>query len=229
MVAPMLSSKLIQCMRNHSRLQLRYNKYEQEEYFSIPLYFHGMQGYYVFFDPWNGAELRCEYDSDKINNYRESMRSDKRLYRKRGDECYLHNYSYLKKKHDEFLNRFGPITSKKSRKCWDSEIKEGKEKHYSATGVCRTLSYFIDGGEEEGLTPIIHVPNIRTYAILNKKEYGGFEAMDFCPFCGAKFPKRLDGKLTEILQKDYGLKSWRDYKKAPHEFWTDEWWKKRGL
>ena len=53
--------------------------------------------------------------------------------------------------------------------------------------------------------------------------------MDYCPFCGAKLPERLDSKLTEILQKEYGLTSWRDYKKAPKEFHTDEWWKKREL
>ena len=91
------------------------------------------------------------------------------------------------------------------------------------------FSWFLKGGKKEGMTSIIHIPNIRTYAILNKKEYGGFEPMDYCPFCGAKLPERLDSKLTEILQKEYGLTSWRDYKKAPKEFHTDEWWKKREL
>lgn len=112
----------------------------------------------------------------------------------------------------------------------DSKTKEKvqiEKKHNE--GVCESLSYYIDGGDDEGMTSIIHIPNIRTYAILNKKEYGGFEPMDYCPFCGAKLPERLDGKLTEILQKEYGLTSWRDYKKAPKEFRTDEWWKKRGL
>ena len=84
-------------------------------------------------------------------------------------------------------------------------------------------------GDEKDTTRLQYIPNIRTYAILNKKEYGGFEPMDYCPFCGAKLPERLDDKLTEILQKEYGLNSWRDYKKAPAEFHTDEWWKKRGL
>jgi Zn-finger nucleic acid-binding protein len=58
---------------------------------------------------------------------------------------------------------------------------------------------------------------------------GGFEAMNYCPFCGAKFPERLDGELSKILQTEYGLESWKEYKKAPKEFKTDEWWKKRGL
>jgi hypothetical protein len=108
-----------------------------------------------------------------------------------------------------------------------SVIQKIEQKHDD--GLCSSLSYYVDGGEDCGLTPLIHIPNIRTYAILNKKEYGGFEPMDYCPFCGAKFPDRLDEKLTAILQQEYSLNSWKDYKKAPHEFQTDEWWKKRGL
>jgi hypothetical protein len=106
-------------------------------------------------------------------------------------------------------------------------IREIEKKHDA--GLCSSLSYYIDGGEDNGLTPLIHIPNIRTYAILNKKEYGGFEPMDYCPFCGAKFPDRLDEELTSILRSEYGLDSWKGYKRAPHEFHTDEWWKKRGL
>jgi hypothetical protein len=106
-------------------------------------------------------------------------------------------------------------------------IKEIEQKH--SAGLCSSLSYYMDGGEDNGLTPLIHIPNIRTYAILNKKEYGGFEPIDYCPFCGAKFPKRLDEELTNILRSEYGLDSWKDYKRAPQEFHTDEWWKKRGV
>lgn len=112
---------------------------------------------------------------------------------------------------------------------WLDERLKIRKQHNLNNEVCSLMFSFLKSGDEEGMTSIIHVPNIRTYAILNKKEYGGFEGMDFCPFCGAKFPQRLDGKLTEILQAEYGLLSWRDYKKAPHEFHTDEWWKKRGL
>lgn len=112
---------------------------------------------------------------------------------------------------------------------WLKTRFEQKILHRDENVICTLLRSFLKGGDEEGMTSIIHIPNIRTYAILNKKEYGGFEPMDYCPFCGAKLPERLDGKLTEILQAEYGLNSWRDYKKAPHEFHTDEWWKKRGL
>lgn len=107
---------------------------------------------------------------------------------------------------------------------------------------------------ERGDSSIIEIPNSRVVGVLNKTKYGGWKndkielffrrngyqglekwefsgwtPMDYCPFCGAKLPERLDGKLTEILQKEYGLASWKDYKKAPKEFHSDEWWRKRGL
>ena len=94
--------------------------------------------------------------------------------------------------------------------------------------ICVYIDSLVNG-YYKGNINVIHIPNIRTYAILNKKEYGGWTAMDYCPFCGAKFPERLDEKLSEILRNEYGLECWKDYKKAPHEFWTNEWWKKRGL
>lgn len=99
--------------------------------------------------------------------------------------------------------------------------------------VCPRL-YDLVIGDDAGTTKATYLSMIRAYIIYKKwtrksfcnQEFG---IMDYCPFCGAKLPERLDDKLTEILQKEYGLNSWRDYKKAPKEFHTDEWWKKRGL
>ena len=184
----MLSNQLNSYKQKQSKLQLKYD--EAEKYFSIPLYFHGVQGYYVFFDPWSGKEIDGTYAVYKEDNEEEN--------------------------------------SEIARNNWEKEIRAEVQKHNYPT-VCWELALFLKGGDEEGMTSIIHIPNIRTYAILNKKEYGGFEPMDYCPFCGAKLPERLDEKLTEILRNEYGLQSWRDYKKAPHEFHTDEWWKKRNL
>ncbi len=99
---------------------------------------------------------------------------------------------------------------------------------HSLTSICNPLKILIDRADEN-ITQVCYMATIRTYAILSKEDDGTFEAMDYCPFCGAKLPERLDDKLTEILQKKYGLESWKDYKKAPKEFHTNEWWKKRGL
>ncbi|MDR2666959.1 MAG: hypothetical protein LBB34_02485, partial [Holosporales bacterium] len=128
----------------------------------------------------------------------------------------------------DFLKEYGPIDSNESRKWWDEQINIGRTEHCKS-GSCNEMKDCFEDEQNHGITSIIHIPNIRTYAILNKKEYGGFDPINYCPFCGAKLSERLDEKLTEILRSEYGLDSWKDYKKAPQEFQTDEWWKKRGL
>jgi hypothetical protein len=95
---------------------------------------------------------------------------------------------------------------------------------------CDSMFNLLDkNGHDSFRSYINYFPIVRTYVIYNKKELSDFIPMDYCPFCGIKFPKRLDEELTEILKSEYGLNSWKDYKKAPPEFHTDEWWKKRGL
>ena len=105
--------------------------------------------------------------------------------------------------------------------------REWRENHIGIS-ICESLDDLVNG-DDKGKTRLSYISNIRAYVFFRKNEKGVFDAMDYCPFCGAKLPERLDEKLTEILQKEYGLNSWKDYKKAPHEFHTDEWWKKRGL
>ena len=94
--------------------------------------------------------------------------------------------------------------------------------------VCDFL-YDAACGYDKGMTWLTYVPTIRSYGFFIRGGKDICDALNYCPFCGSKLPERLDGKLTEILRTEYGLQSWRDYKKAPHEFHTEEWWKKRGL
>ena len=106
----------------------------------------------------------------------------------------------------------------------------GSKRYENDTVCCPDIRAHTWGGGLENLLGLIYIPNIRSYVLLNNPVYkSGHEFLDYCPFCGDKFPKRLDEKLTKILQKEYDLTSWEDFKKAPHEFHTDEWWKKRGL
>jgi hypothetical protein len=105
---------------------------------------------------------------------------------------------------------------------------ETRRRMHKDSSVCDFL-YDTTCGYDKGTTRADYISNIRAYVFFRKDEKGVFDAMDYCPFCGAKLPERLDEKLTDLLQKEYGLNSWKDYKKAPHEFHTDEWWKKRGL
>ena len=140
------------------------------------------------------------------------------------DECYEDDYKAVLGSEFSWEEKGN---EKKIKERVFQRYKEWGQPH-SKMQVCDRL-YDLVLGDERNTTRLQYIPNIRTYAILSKKECGGFEPMDYCPFCGAKLPERLDEKLTEILQKEYDLNSWKDYKKAPHEFHTDEWWKKRGL
>ncbi|MCC8399752.1 MAG: hypothetical protein LN563_04205 [Rickettsia endosymbiont of Platyusa sonomae] len=53
----------------------------------------------------------------------------------------------------------------------------------------------------------------------------------WCPWCGTKLPKGLSNEWWDILEQEYNIKDPSDSEsdKVPAEFWTDEWWKKRGL
>lgn len=111
-------------------------------------------------------------------------------------------------------------------------LKEWRLNHTKST-FCPRL-YDLGIGADAGTTRVMYVPMIREYVICPSSSFvitdsQDFEPMDFCPFCGARLPERLDEKLKEILRQEYGLESWKDYKKAPKEFHTDKWWKKRGL
>ena len=57
--------------------------------------------------------------------------------------------------------------------------------------------------------------------------------MDFCPWCGSKFPESLREKFFDLLESEYEIDAdIGDYKSRPdipEEFRSDEWWKKRGL
>jgi hypothetical protein len=98
---------------------------------------------------------------------------------------------------------------------------------------CKLLQIFTSGDTVlNGALNLVYFANIRAYLLLNNpviRSDEKYQLIRFCPFCGAKLPDRLDETLTRILQNEYGLKSWKDYKKASTEFHTDEWWKKRGL
>jgi hypothetical protein len=135
------------------------------------------------------------------------------------DEEFDMQHWWIEKEYFDFTSGYGEL---QRNKC--------SHKTYEHAFCCDTVYELLDqNGNDAFRTHMRFISNIRTYAILNQKEYGGFEPIDYCPFCGAKLPERLDQTLTEILQKEYGLDSWKDYKKAPEEFHTDEWWKKRRL
>jgi len=77
---------------------------------------------------------------------------------------------------------------------------------------------------------LMYSPKYREYNI-KLPNFSGGAAMDYCVFCGQQFPFSVRCEWFDILREEYCLESpcEEDKKKVPEEFWTDEWWKKRGL
>lgn len=60
----------------------------------------------------------------------------------------------------------------------------------------------------------------------------GLQVLCYCPWCGTKLPESLFDTRIEILENEHGIDAPYDDKQKkliPAEFFTDEWWKKRGL
>jgi hypothetical protein len=76
---------------------------------------------------------------------------------------------------------------------------------------------------------IDYYPPRRQYSTVHGKETGCY--IQYCPWCGTKLPTELSDEWYDTLEKEYGIISpiHDERKKVPPEFWTDEWWKKRGL
>ena len=72
----------------------------------------------------------------------------------------------------------------------------------------------------------------RSYGFhIYDSNYGTMQTLWYCPWCGKKLPEDLGEEWDEILEKEHGITDpfFEDKDKVPAEFWTDEWWKKRGL
>ena len=77
--------------------------------------------------------------------------------------------------------------------------------------------------------PIFYNERLREYGI---EEYDSdtLRGMTYCYHCGTKLPESLRDLWFNTLRNEYRIeRPSKEYKKAPKEFHTDEWWKKRGL
>jgi hypothetical protein len=82
---------------------------------------------------------------------------------------------------------------------------------------------------------IIYSPDIRAYGFKSIDGEDDSCAITYCPFCGTKFPESLGTEWFYTIYDELGPEYLPDddgnppKKELPHEFHTDEWWKKRGL
>jgi hypothetical protein len=78
---------------------------------------------------------------------------------------------------------------------------------------------------------INYYPRAREYLTIHSEEVA--TELKYCPYCGKKMPKELSDEWYDVLEAEYGLidisSGDHDDERIPKEFWTDEWWKKRGL
>ena len=76
---------------------------------------------------------------------------------------------------------------------------------------------------------IKYYPRDRQYNMMYNNT-DGYQIL-FCPFCGKYLGESLSDEWWATLEKEYNITDpiVDDREKVPPEFWTDEWWKKRGL
>ena len=85
----------------------------------------------------------------------------------------------------------------------------------------------------ENNSPLSYEPYTRSYSMEYPHEKKGnpnqvavAELLYYCPWCGTKLPKELMDEWAEIVED---ILDQEQIEKLPHEFKTDEWWKKRSL
>jgi hypothetical protein len=99
------------------------------------------------------------------------------------------------------------------------------EKRY----CCHQMELSLD--ENDDISPWSYNARQRSYYVKSVNHPGSAQ-VNYCPFCGTKFPEPLFDEWWRILEEEYGFEnpgSARREGLVPPEFQTDEWWKKRGL
>lgn len=78
---------------------------------------------------------------------------------------------------------------------------------------------------------IFYDKKFREYYIWGNKERTVWQILDFCPFCGNKFPNSLRNEWYDILEDEFKIEDPcnTESNKIPHSFLSDTWWKKRDL
>ena len=90
-----------------------------------------------------------------------------------------------------------------------------------------------------GDNPISYNQSIRSFSLRVcpwERNHKGNEIeaayeIKFCPWCGKKFPKDLAKERSKTINKEHICPNPcdGDDNHIPAEFFSDEWWKKRGL
>lgn len=84
---------------------------------------------------------------------------------------------------------------------------------------CKQMDYLLD----EGKISVVYIASYRKYSMqVNRLK---FEKIEYCPWCGSKFPNSLQNIYFESL-KQFGIYDpVREMDKIPNEFKDDTWWR----
>lgn len=93
------------------------------------------------------------------------------------------------------------------------------------THCCEDIGFFI----AEGKVGIRYCEIFREYSLALNNGTDGVQVINFCPWCGNKFPKDLSDIYYVLLREDCGIEPDFELTNVPEEFKSDAWWKKRGL
>ena len=105
------------------------------------------------------------------------------------------------------------------------EVAE-ERRNYKGPHCCLTL----ECGLSSDARVLSYNPKYREYGIKIQKSSRNIK-MSYCICCGKKLPSSLRIKWADTLMIEHKISDpmYRDKKKIPKEFITDEWWKNRGL
>ena len=85
--------------------------------------------------------------------------------------------------------------------------------------------FTVEGGPLGEPPVILYTLKWRMYKLIINNDPGNQWILNYCPFCGKKFPDNLMDAYYYAIRDDTG----KVLDPLPKEFETDEWWKKRGL
>ncbi len=105
---------------------------------------------------------------------------------------------------------------------------------------CSDIKEIVEGHVDAREVPIKYIPKFRDFIVMNcsKEQHSASEQrfgrpIQYCPWCGAKFPPSLGDMYYEILDKEFPHDACEQEGVPgvcfPYEFASDAWWKKRGL
>jgi hypothetical protein len=102
---------------------------------------------------------------------------------------------------------------------------------------CVSLKHEIEEGSSFTKNKlIVYDAPMRCYGIIDTEAPKRiYQPIDYCPFCGTKFPKDVRNEYWQTIVEEVGPeyyptdKNYDPQRLPPPEFRTDEWWRKRGL